>query len=228
MTEPIPCRGVMFDLDGTLVDSSQDLWRALNHVLDKYGFSTLAHDQVKDLVGRGARSLIARGFWGAEAVAPKDDPRFEAAVDDFLVHYHAHIADHSRPYPGVRKTLELLGTRGLRLAVATNKPAYLTTRLLDLLDLSRHFDPIVSGDTFPRLKPDPLPLLEILGGWGIPPSLGVMVGDSETDAEAAHAAGSPLILVSYGYNRGIPVSTHAPRQVIHHFTDLGTLLLPQP
>ncbi|MBF0322954.1 MAG: HAD hydrolase-like protein, partial [Magnetococcales bacterium] len=144
---PLACHAILFDLDGTLVDTSQDLWRALNHVVEKRGYPALAHDLVRDYVGHGARSLIARGFWGKAATPPQPgvDRDFDAALQEFLDHYAAHLADHSRPFPGVMETLELLREQGFLLGVVTNKPLHLSISLVEQLAMTHFFATIVGG-----------------------------------------------------------------------------------
>ncbi|MEO5330640.1 MAG: phosphoglycolate phosphatase [Magnetococcus sp. YQC-5] len=224
MTEPLHCRALLFDLDGALVDTAPDLCRAMNHVLTRRHGITLPLDHVTHLVGHGARALLARGFWGEGAEPPNNDPDFETAVAEFLEYYRDHLVDNSRPFPDVTTTLELLAATGFAMAVVTNKPEMLARSLLDQLDLSRHFSLIVGGDTRPTRKPDPQPLLFALEHLHIPPDQGVMIGDSETDLQAARNAGMPVILLSYGYNRGKDVRDLLPDRVADRFNQLPGLL----
>ncbi|MEO5377960.1 MAG: phosphoglycolate phosphatase [Magnetococcus sp. DMHC-6] len=224
MIKPLICQTALFDLDGTLVDTSQDLWRTLNHVLHLHHRPTLTHAQVRNLVGHGARALIARGFWGETALPPENDPEFEHAVQTFLAYYRDHLTDYSLPFPGVEQTLTTLRNRGIQLAVVTNKPQEMTLPLLENLNLAHFFSIIIGGNTLEKRKPDPLPIQHILTQLHTPSSLGVMIGDSETDALAARAAGTPLVLVSYGYNRNIPVLTLQPDHIIDCFCELESLL----
>lgn len=222
---PLTCRAVLFDLDGTLVDSAPDLCSALNHVLAGRGVATIDQAKVKHLVGNGARALLARGFWGEEAEPPAvEDDFFKAAVADFLAFYGDHLTDHSQPYPGVPETLESLRREGFQLAVVTNKPEYLTHRLLAGLGLDHLFEAVVGGDTLPQRKPDPAPLLHALAGLGTPPHRAVMVGDSDNDIFAARAARCPVVAVSYGYARGRPVAELNPDRVVDRFEQLAPLL----
>ncbi|MBF0368366.1 MAG: phosphoglycolate phosphatase [Magnetococcales bacterium] len=214
-------QAALFDLDGTLVDTSPDLWGALNHVLEKRGYPLLQHHEVRHLVGNGARVLCARGFWGEESEPPEGDPDFEAAVQDFLAYYRDHLTDHSRPYPGVVETLTKLQKAGIAQAVVTNKPEDLSVRLLDELNLSRFFSTVIGGNTLPRRKPDPDPIFHALKQLNATPAQGVMVGDSDTDAKAAQAAQCPLILVTYGYNRGLPVAEMNPDLVVDRFDEIN-------
>lgn len=226
-------KAVLFDLDGTLVDSAPDLCGAMNHVLVARGYPPLVLAQVRHLMGEGARLLLARGFWGKEATPPQEDEAFEQAVVDFLSYYREHLADHTVPYPGVVQMLQTLQQQGLALAVVTNKPEDLARRLLDQLNLASFFrrpreatDPsaglvcVVGGDTLAQHKPSAEPLWHFLSSWGIPPGSALMVGDSATDREAARAAGCPVVLMSHGYSRGTPVRQLNPDWVLDTFERL--------
>lgn len=222
---PLVCRALLFDLDGALVDSAPDLWRAMNHVLAQNDRQPLALERVRHLVGHGARALLARGLFGDEnAQPPGGDPAFEAAVTSFLDFYRDHLTDHSRPFPGVPETLAALAGEGFAMAVVTNKPEYLARAMLAQLDLGRHFAAVVGGDTLPTRKPDPEPLFHALRQLGLAPDDGVMAGDSETDLLAARNAGIPVILFSYGYNRGVDVRELGPDRVADRFDQLTRLL----
>ncbi|MEO5327309.1 MAG: phosphoglycolate phosphatase [Magnetococcus sp. THC-1_WYH] len=224
MTFPSTIRTILFDLDGTLVDSAPDLWRATNHVITRRGRSELPLELVRDYVGNGARYLLARGLWGLDAVPPVGDPDFEAAVTEFLDYYRQHLTNHSHPYPGVIETLETLQRHNCPMAVVTNKPEFLTHLMLDDLDLARFFPVVVGGDTLAERKPDPLPLHHAMSQLQAHAATTVMVGDSETDALAAKNAGCKLFLVSHGYNRGEPLEDLHPDGIIHHFNQLIELL----
>ncbi|MBF0624843.1 MAG: phosphoglycolate phosphatase [Magnetococcales bacterium] len=224
-TPPLPCQAVLFDLDGTLVETAVDLAGAMNHVLAKRGYPTLPLAQVRNMVGHGARVLLARGFWGFGAQPPDGDPDFEAAVRDFLDYYGDHLVDGSRPFPGVEDTLDQLLDQGYKLAVVTNKPEHLTLKMLKLLDLDRRFQAVVGGDTLSRRKPDPHPLWHALDALGVPAAAAVMVGDSETDVASGRAAGCAVVAVTYGYNRDQPVRELNPDRITDHFAELPTLLV---
>ncbi|MEO5352200.1 MAG: phosphoglycolate phosphatase [Magnetococcus sp. XQGC-1] len=216
----IPARAILFDLDGTLVDSAPDLCHAMNHVLALRHSPSLELGQVRHLVGHGARALLARGFWGEAAEPPTADPLFEEAVTLFLDHYRAHLTDHSAPYPGALQALQTLRQRGLPLAVVTNKPEALARSMLEQLHMQSLFDHVVGGDTLTERKPSAEPLLHVLRQLNIPPSLALMVGDSSTDLEAARAAGCPVLLMSHGYSQGIDVNQLHPDGVLDHFDQL--------
>ncbi|MBF0147446.1 MAG: phosphoglycolate phosphatase [Magnetococcales bacterium] len=228
MTISLANQAILFDLDGTLVDSAPDLWRATNHVLTLRGHAALPLELVRDYVGNGARFLLARGFWGLDATPPVDDPDFESAVQEFLAYYRLHITDHSHPYPGVMEALELLKQRDVPLGIVTNKPESLTHLMLDQLELTPYFRVVVGGDTLPERKPHPLPMQHAMRLLETSEQQTVMIGDSETDSMAARNAGCRIILVSHGYNRGLPLENLQPDGIIHHFNQLIDLLGQPP
>jgi phosphoglycolate phosphatase len=223
-SQPLPCRSLLFDLDGTLVDSAPDLWHTMNHVLKKMDYPQLALDQVRHLVGNGARFLLARGMYGEQAEAPEGNAEFEQAVKLFLDYYIDHLTDNSRPYAGCIQMLQHLLDYRFRLAVVTNKPEAMARKMLSNLGMDHFFEQVIGGNSLEQRKPHPLPLLHTLEKMDTPPTLGIMVGDSETDSLAARAAGCRLILVSHGYNRGVPVEQLQPDRSIDSFEELPHLL----
>ncbi|MBF0271032.1 MAG: phosphoglycolate phosphatase [Magnetococcales bacterium] len=224
MSKPIVCRALLFDLDGTLVDSAPDLWRAMNHVLALRQHPPLPLERVRHLVGHGARALLARGLFDENTDPPADDPLFEQAVTAFLDYYRDHLTDHSRPFPAVIPVLQSLADQGYAMAVVTNKPEHLARAMLEQLDLDRFFSVVIGGETLPRRKPDPLPIQHALAQLDIPATLGVMIGDSETDLQAARNAQIPVILYAHGYNRGQHVRALHPDRVMDHFGQLPEFL----
>ncbi|MBP5857633.1 phosphoglycolate phosphatase [Marivibrio halodurans] len=193
---------LLFDLDGTLIDSAPDLAAALNRVLAVAGRQMLPFARVRSMVGNGAAKLVERGF---EATGgPPDD--LGAETERFLAIYGRALACHTRVYDGVVDTLDRLAEAGHALAIATNKPLAPTLAVLDALDLARFFpaDHVVGGDSFAEKKPAPDPLLGLLGRIGAAPEASVMIGDSHNDVEAARAAGIAAVAVGYGYCRGRP------------------------
>ncbi len=207
----------MFDLDGTLVETAPDLAATLNHLLVREGVPPLNPDAARELIGEGAKALLRKGF--AAAGEPLPPERLDALFEDFLVHYRAHIADHSRPFAGVETALDVLHAQGARLAVCTNKRTDLSLALLDSLGLSPRFAAILGGDGASAPKPDPRHLLETIALAGADPARSVMVGDSNNDAEAARRAGVPLVLVSFGYT-AIPAAELGADILIDHFDAL--------
>jgi phosphoglycolate phosphatase len=209
-----------FDLDGTLVDTAPDLVGALNTVLDERGLPALAFEGARVMVGRGARALIERGF--AAAGQPLDAETAPGLVDRFIAVYRARIARESRPFEGVEPALEALSAAGAALCVCTNKRTDLSVALLDALDLSHHFAAVIGADSAPAAKPDPRHLLTAIAAAGGVADRAVLVGDSATDVGAAHAAGVPSIVVSFGYTE-IAAADLGGDHLMRRFADLPAL-----
>ena len=214
-------RTLIFDLDGTLVDSVPDLAAAVNRLMATRSLPGFAAPAITAMVGDGAAALVARAF------AAHGHPPDAAALADFLADYGAHAAEASRPYPGVGEGLAILAARGWRLAVCTNKPEAPARSLLAALGLARYFAAVAGGDSFPVRKPDPAHLLGTLAaaGGSLPDAL--MVGDHHNDMEAARAAGMPAIFAAWGY--GTPAMAEAAAAIAAAFTDVPDIaerLLP--
>ena len=210
---------LIFDLDGTLVDSVPDLTNALDVVLRERGYAPLSRAEVAPMVGDGLPELVARGFaarGGSAAEAAEALPRY-------ITHYAATATALTRPYPGVRRTLLELRERGYRHAVCTNKLQQATLAVLAGLELTALFDGIAGGDRYSVKKPDPGHLLGLIGELDASVARAAMIGDSENDAAVAHAAGVPLIMMRYGYCRGDP-ETLGAAAVLDHFTELPQAL----
>jgi phosphoglycolate phosphatase len=210
---------VVFDLDGTLIDSAPDMHRAVNLVLADLGCPPLALDEIRTMVGDGASALIARALAARQCVTA--DP--SKALAGFLEHYEADPTAFTRTFPGVPETLARLQAFGLTLAICTNKPTRLTEMILKRLDIDHFFVKIVAGDTLPFRKPDPRALLDVVNSFGTPTAATLMVGDSEVDAATAHAANVPFVLMTYGYHRG-PIDGISSIATLDHFRELATLL----
>jgi len=208
---------VVFDLDGTLVDTAPDLVDALNAVFARAGLPPVPFATGRNMIGGGARTMIERGLKaeGRPLVAAEIDTLFRHFID----HYTAHIADRSRPFPGLQAALERLAARGCPLAVCTNKFEALSLRLLVALDLAKHFAAICGPDTFGMQKPDPEMLRQTIVRAGGRADCAVMVGDSATDIDTACAAGIPIVAVEFGYTE-IPVAELGPDKIIGHFDEL--------
>lgn len=216
MTQTPPLT-VVFDLDGTLVETAPDLIAALTVALAADGAPPLPYEQGRDLIGAGARALVERGLTAAGRSL--DKARVDELHKVFLKHYSAHIADESHPYPGCLETLGRLKARGAKVAVCTNKIESLALQLLDTLSMTKTFDAIVGGDTFPTSKPNPQSLLGAIERAGGDRSRAVMVGDSSTDVDAAKAAGVPVVVMSFGYTV-TPPGELGGDTVIDHYDEL--------
>jgi len=212
---------VVFDLDGTLIDSAPHLGHALNRLLGEWGRPAVSDAMLRSLIGDGPRLLVERGFAAAGRPLPAEE--VESALVRFLRLYAALPADPASVYPGVPETLARLAAAGHPIGLCTNKPQAIARALLGELGLLPFFGSIVGGDSLPQRKPAPEPLLAVLDALNGPPAFAVMVGDGPNDVAAARAAGVACILVSYGYARGNPADLAADR-LIHHFTDLPDAL----
>lgn len=206
---------IIFDLDGTLVDTAPDLTNALNDVLMRRGHAPVELATIRACVGHGARVMIEEALRRAGAEGDVD-----RMLAEFLVHYEANIANESRPFPGAMAALEGLTAQGATLAVCTNKRQHLSRMLLQELDLDRYFTAVAGRDTFAVSKPDPGHLTQLIALAGGKRSRAVMIGDSDIDIRTANAAAVPVILVSFGYAGG-PLHHLAPEAVIGHFDELN-------
>ncbi len=213
MTAPL----LVLDLDGTLVDTADDLISTLNVVLTGEGLRPMSRADAGSLLGAGARAMIERGF--RLAGASLDTATLDRLFTAYLPIYEARIAAESRPFPGAVAALDRFAAAGWRLAVCTNKLEGLSRRLLDELALASRFAAICGGDTFPVRKPDAGHLLGTIARAGGDPALTVMVGDSATDVNAARNARIPVVGVTFGYTDA-PVETYCPDAVIDHFDEL--------
>jgi phosphoglycolate phosphatase len=208
---------IVFDLDGTLVDSAPDLIGTLNVILGQEGIAPLPLEEGRPFIGYGARRLIERGFAAQGHPAPAD--RIDELFARFIAHYNDHSADETRPFPGAVAALSGMKAAGARLAVCTNKLTGLSTPILERLDLARFFDAVIGADSAPAPKPDARHLIHTVEAAGGRIDRAIMVGDAATDAGAARAAEVPLILVSFGYTE-IPAADLAPDILIDHFDAL--------
>jgi phosphoglycolate phosphatase len=197
---------IVFDLDGTLVDSKRDIAESANAVLETCGAVPLPEDTIGRMVGNGAATLVARAFAAAGVERPPD------ALDRFLAIYDGRLLKHTRPYPQMHDVLEALGARA-RLAVLTNKPLAATRSILAGLDLARFFaeEAVLGGDGPYARKPDPGGLLYLTSQAGVPPAMTLMVGDSHVDWQAARNAGTAICLARYGFGfEGFPEEDLGP------------------
>ncbi len=208
---------IVFDLDGTLVDTAPDLIHTLNHVLAQEGLPSVPFEAARSMIGSGARIMIQRAL-AAEGQS-RSGPQMDALYVAFITYYAAHIADRSRPFAHVKATLDRLANAGHRLAVCTNKLERLSVRLLHALQLAEYFAAICGQDTFATQKPDPAMLQLTIRRAGGQASGAIMVGDSKTDIQTARAAGVPVIGVDFGYGEA-PMTTLEPDRTISSFSEL--------
>ena len=213
----MPAPTIVFDLDGTLIDTAPDLVDTLNAVFAREGLPPVPYDTARNLIGSGARAMILRGIEAEGRALPPAE--LERLFADFIVHYTEHLTDRSRPFPGLIEALDALEARGCLLAVCTNKLERLSRLLLKELNLADRFAVICGQDTFGIQKPDPEVLRRTIAAAGGSPRHAVMIGDSLTDIRTARAAGIPVIAVDFGYSEK-PVSEFEPDQIISHFAQL--------
>ena len=208
---------IVFDLDGTLVDTAPDLVATLNAVLAREGYGAVGYAQARTMIGGGARHMLERALSRQGIVIGSTD--LDRLFADFISHYAAHIADHSRPFPGLEQSLDRLAAQGARFAVCTNKLEGLSVMLLERLGLAGRFAAICGQDTFGIPKPDPELLRRTIARAGGNPAAAVMVGDSAADVAIARAAGVPVVAVDFGYS-DVPAPLLKADRVIGHFDDL--------
>ena len=213
----MPALTVVFDLDGTLIDTAPDLVDTLNAVFAHEGLPPMPYAQARNMIGGGARRMLELGLQAEGRNRGVDE--LDRLFKIFLAHYAAHIADRSRPFPGLEAALDELSGRGCRFAVCTNKLESLSRLLLDTLDLSRRFVAICGQDTFGIQKPNPEILRRTVAQAGGDLARAVMIGDSKNDIDTARAASVPVIAVDFGYTE-IPVDRLGPDRIIGHFKDL--------
>jgi phosphoglycolate phosphatase len=213
---------IVWDLDGTLVDSAPDLRTALNAVLDKRGFFSHSLEAVRGMIGAGVPKLVERGF---NAVGVRlDAAQLDELVSIFKEEYRACATDNTRPYPDIVDTLKTIQAMDIPMGVCTNKPEAFTRQILDALGLSGFFRSVVGGDTTSQRKPDPLSLLTCLQGLEAEPGSSMMIGDSAHDVHAAHAAGVFVGVVPWGY-RSAPVEDLGADFVVSDLARLPELIL---
>ena len=205
-------QAAIVDLDGTMVDTLGDFAAALNGMLAELGLPGIAPSAIEPMIGKGSENLISSVLKHALAHIPpaqaaiNDVAFFDRALAAYQQHYQAINGQFSQVYPGVLEGLQAIQQRGWKLACVTNKPVALAVPLLQAKGLDGFFSQVFGGDSFERKKPDPLPLLKTCATLGTLPAYTLMLGDSSNDAQAARAAGCPVLLMTYGYNHGEPVS----------------------
>lgn len=220
---PSPLSGatIVFDLDGTLVDTAPDLTNALNEALGTCGYPPVQGDAVRASVAFGARAMIAEGLHQVNAPDEhRTEERIEAMLADFLGHYEANIAVESVPFPGALEALEELEALGARLAVCTNKREQLALHLLASLGIADRFAAIAGRDTFATAKPDPLHLTAAIAAADGDRDRAVMIGDSDVDIRTAKAAGIPAVAVRFGYGPEDSLAAMSPEATIGSYPEL--------
>jgi phosphoglycolate phosphatase len=218
-----PIRAVIVDLDGTMLDTVPDFQVAINRMRAELALAPITSSQIEGMVGKGSENLIATVLaldFDAAGVAL----RFESAMAAYQRHYLAINGDHSVLYEGVIAGLDAMKAGGLRLACVTNKPIAFTTPLLAQKGLAAYFEVVYGGDSLPRKKPDPMPLLQVCRDFELAPAQVVAIGDSSNDAEAARAAGCFVLTVPYGYNHGRPIHETDSDGIVSSLLDAATLI----
>jgi len=210
---------LIFDLDGTLIDSEGDLRAAADWLLQQFGAAPLSRQEFRVMMGDGVAALVGRALAARKCRVESE----EDAIRRFLDYYENHLTDTTRPYPGVVESLDTLRAQGLTLGLCTNKAMRITRAILERLGLTTYFAGVVAGDSVPYRKPDPRVLSGILSTFGVARESAVMIGDSEVDAATAEATGVRFVLVTYGYRRG-EVGEIPCIAALDQFTDLPSVL----
>lgn len=209
---------LLFDLDGTLVDSAPDIAAAVDETLQARGWPTAGVERVRSWVGNGSRKLIERAL--LFATNRSDEALLDAVHNAFLVHYARHNGPETRIFPGVLEFLVHCQHIGKKMACITNKPEHLANALLKHLDMEKYFSIVIGGDTFPQRKPDPSALLYCCETLNTPIDRTLMIGDSETDVKSARNAEMNVLCVSYGYNHGGAIAATNPDWLLDDLREL--------
>jgi phosphoglycolate phosphatase len=216
-------RMILIDVDGTLVDSVPDLAYCVDAMMERLGRPPRGEAAVRNWVGNGVERLVRRALIGQLDGEP-DEADFERAYPVFLELYRENTSKRSVLYPGIREGLDYLAAAGYPLGCVTNKAAQFTEPLLRDLGVRDSFSIVISGDTLPRRKPDPMPLLHAAEFFGVEPADALMVGDSVSDVKAARAAGFAIVCMSYGYNHGQDIREARPDAVMDSLVEIEGLL----
>ncbi|WP_305825019.1 phosphoglycolate phosphatase [Massilia brevitalea] len=216
-------RAAIIDLDGTMLDTVPDFELALNAMRAEFSLAPIGQDTIKPMVGKGSEKLI-RDVLSLDFAPERVEAVYEDAMAAYQRHYLAINGEKSVLYAGVIEGLQALRDMGLRLACVTNKPISFTTPLLAQKGLAPYFELVYGGDSLPRKKPDPLPLLQVCSDFDLPPQQVVAIGDSSNDAEAARAARCFVLTVPYGYNHGRPVQEIDSDGIVNSLLDAAKLI----
>ncbi|MCF6245098.1 MAG: phosphoglycolate phosphatase [Sulfurovum sp.] len=216
---------LIFDLDGTLINSALDLAKAINYMLEQLGKDTFNEARIHGWVGNGALTLVKRALLGKREVddSLKSDD-VDKALKIFLDYYEANLCNATEPYPNVVNTLHALKSKGYSLTIVTNKPFKFVAPILKGLKMDSLFEVILGGDSLEEKKPHPLPLLHVCQTLNIPIANTVMIGDSKNDIQAANACSMESVGVTYGYNYGEDIGVHHPSIIIDNFSELNSIL----
>lgn len=218
-------RGVIIDLDGTMLDTAQDLHETVNRVRRDLQLPPIDKSKVISFVGKGAENLVRsalRADWNEQQV----EQRFVEAMQAFNRHYHDINGDHATAYPEVHEGLQAMRAKGLRLACVTNKPLAFTLPLMKKTGLHDYFEIIYGGESFAKKKPDPMPLLQVCEDFALRPEEVVAIGDSVNDTQAARAAGCHVLSVPYGYNHGQPIQEADTDGIVSSLLHAAQLIQP--
>ncbi|MBJ9425042.1 phosphoglycolate phosphatase [Acinetobacter seifertii] len=209
---------ILFDLDGTLVDSAADLYRSMNLSLQSLGWPLVTEVQIREWVGKGASKLCESVL--LHLFGKLDAEQHKVLLHTFVETYGVELCVNTQIYSGVSEFLKHCQTLNIKMACVTNKPVKLAQGLLDALELSPYFQVVLGGDSLPERKPHPLPLLHCMQSLNTSASQSLMIGDSSNDVEAARRAGIDCIVVSYGYNHGESIYDCQPQQVVDSLAEL--------
>ena len=218
-----PIRAVIIDLDGTMLDTVPDFHVAINRMRAEFDLPPITPEAVAQLVGKGSENLI-RGVLALNLDAAAVERHFDAAMASYQRHYLSINGDHSALYTDVIAGLAAMQAQGLRMACVTNKPIAFATPLLAQKGLAPYFEVVYGGDSLPRKKPDPMPLLQVCADFGLDPHQVVAIGDSSNDAEAARAAGCFVLTVPYGYNHGRPIHETDSDGIVTTLLEAATMI----
>lgn len=219
-------RAAIIDLDGTMLDTIPDFHVAINSMREELDLAPITQEQITLMVGKGSENLI-RAVLALDLSADEVEARFAQAMDAYQRHYLRINGQFSSLYPEVLEGLSALKQQGLRLACVTNKPISFTTPLLAAKGLNSYFEVVYGGDSLARKKPDPLPLQTVCADFGLPAAQVVAIGDSSNDAQAARAAGCPVLTVPYGYNHGEAIHTIDSDGIVDTLLSAATLIRSQ-
>lgn len=212
---------IIFDLDGTLIDSAPDLAHAVNYMLEQMERGTFSQDVIHEWVGNGALTLVKRALSGNRTVDESLDKVYvEKALQIFLDYYAKHLCHATKPYPHVLTTLQTLNDKGYTLAIVTNKPFDFVSPILKGLGMHTFFKYILGGDSLSEKKPHPMPLLNVCEYFNVSVENTLMVGDSKNDILAANDCSMDSIGVTYGYNYGEDIGIYNPKVIINDFSEL--------